>query len=221
MGASNSNESGGGHSHAHGHSHGNGQSSVYNQEKWNKGAEWYDKEPAVAESVKFYCNLLKTRGGWEPGKKVLDFGCGPGKALLLLGSELKEGVGYDLSPAMIKFCKEKAKEARLEEKLTFKQLESEEAKDIEGEEADVVICAYVLHHVDGGKEVQHRAFGRLCDATVSGGTLLVCEFASEYPKQEVEELLRANGMRLEYSTPYSFTFNGGKKECMVYLGKRD
>lgn len=211
-----------GHGHTHGHGHSHGEGMELDQEKWNNSADWYDKMPEVDESANFYVSLLKNQDWWTPGLTILDYGCGPGHALIKLGPDLAKGVGFDLSPAMIKRCKEKAKDAKLEHKLEFKQLKSERGEDIEGEEEDIVLCAYVLHHVSGDEDAKHEVFDRLCDATKPGGHFMICEFESEFSKEKIQEWMAKKGISLTTSSPYSLKVNNSKDQwpCIICLGQK-
>lgn len=206
------------HSHSHGHGHGGGE---YNQDKWEESADWYDSMPEVKESVRGYTNIVEEQEWWKPGLKVLDYGCGPGDALIMLGPEISEGVGYDLSTAMVKRAQEKVEAAGLADKVNIKKLGSGAAEDIVGQQADLVICAYVLHHVEGDEGVKAKVFQRLCDATKAGGNFMICEFAFEFSKDKIGELMADNGLKLYSTTNTKLKGKGGDSwDCVICLGSK-
>jgi len=53
--------------------------------------------------------FLKEKGALEKNSSVLDIGCGPGKYTLAFAKEVKTVTGTDISPKMIAFAKENAR----------------------------------------------------------------------------------------------------------------
>jgi O-antigen chain-terminating methyltransferase len=65
----------------------------------------------IKKRVKFYLPFLEKAKAGNPGRPVLDLGCGRGEWLELLKENKLEGQGVDLNAAMIAQCKERDLEA--------------------------------------------------------------------------------------------------------------
>ncbi|GLR16750.1 class I SAM-dependent methyltransferase [Portibacter lacus] len=78
------------------------------------------------------------------GKKILDAACGPGKYAEILSGAGAEVIGYDISPKMIAF----AKERNPGNDQFYVHDISEPFDKIEDGEMDVVLCALALHYLE-------------------------------------------------------------------------
>ncbi len=96
-----------------------------------------------------------------PGKKVLDFGCGTGEILAHLHPSI--GIGYDISPEMVKIAKKKYKK---DENLRFVT----HLKTISGP-FDYLIMIDVVEHLTNLKK-SLESLKRLCNKN----TVLVLSF---------------------------------------------
>ncbi|MDW7694697.1 class I SAM-dependent methyltransferase [Flammeovirgaceae bacterium SG7u.111] len=82
------------------------------------------------------------------GKTVLDAACGPGKYAEILLSQGATVTGFDISPQMVKFAKErnKGKGEFFVHDLT------QPFSSLEDESFDIVLCALAMHYVEDWKQ---------------------------------------------------------------------
>jgi 2-polyprenyl-3-methyl-5-hydroxy-6-metoxy-1,4-benzoquinol methylase len=137
-------------------------------EHWSALAEQYDA--AKARNAGYYQPLLSLFAQHVPAERrarVLEVGCGTGQILASLNPA--EGVGIDLSPAMIEHAKRRFNDR---EELTFHVLDAADT-DAQGEYT-AVISADLLEHVPDWRSVV-RAMVRACVAGqgASGGVIVI------------------------------------------------
>lgn len=68
-------------------------------------AQYYDLNPDIPEDIPFYLNLI------PPDAEVLELGCGTGRVTLPLATHSRFVQGVDLSPAMLRVCRERLQQA--------------------------------------------------------------------------------------------------------------
>lgn len=77
------------------------------------------------------------------GKSILDAACGPGKYAEILMAQGADVTGFDISPRMVAFAKERNKDAG-----TFFVHDLANPLDmLENESIDIVLCALALHYL--------------------------------------------------------------------------
>lgn len=86
----------------------------------------------------FYSSIAKLVGG----KRVLDYGCGRGDLLAMLGSQAR---GYDPSPEAVTICRERGLMASIEPSVLLNRW-------------DAIVCCEVLEHVDDPEDLLRRFF---------------------------------------------------------------
>lgn len=79
-------------------------------------------------------------------KSILDAACGPGKYAEILLSRNAQVTGFDLSPEMIKF----AKERNANQGIFFLHDLSEPLTMIKDKSFDFVLCALALQYLEDG-----------------------------------------------------------------------
>ncbi|MHC2994064.1 MAG: class I SAM-dependent methyltransferase [Candidatus Atribacteria bacterium] len=97
--------------------------------------------PKATEELIKLCHIDK-------GKYVLDVGCGTGRTACLLTKNYGcSVVGVDITPGMVKWSKERAKEEGVEDKVEFKVAGAQKLP-FEDNVFDAVICESVLAFVE-------------------------------------------------------------------------
>jgi 2-polyprenyl-3-methyl-5-hydroxy-6-metoxy-1,4-benzoquinol methylase len=79
--------------------------------------------------------------------RILDIGCGTGQQLFALADHLKEGVGIDISPAMVERARLNASQRGLEDRLSFHVLAAEDVCRKRLGVFDVVLFLGSLEHM--------------------------------------------------------------------------
>ena len=77
------------------------------------------------------------------GKSILDAACGPGKYAEILISQRANLTGFDMSPRMIEFAKERNKDSG----TFFVHDLTQPLEMLENESFDIVLCALAMHYV--------------------------------------------------------------------------
>ncbi|MCK6614486.1 MAG: class I SAM-dependent methyltransferase [Ignavibacteriaceae bacterium] len=96
----------------------------------------------VEPSRSFYQSLISSECR---GKKVLEYGCGPGSQSYLLASKGAEVTGIDISEVAIEQAVEKAEKEGL--KIEFRVANAEEL-DFRDNEFDLICGSAIIHHLD-------------------------------------------------------------------------
>jgi SAM-dependent methyltransferase len=132
------------------------------------------------QEVEFLVEAL----GLEPGLRVLDVGCGPGRHTLALASRGFEVVGVDRSPDFLQLAREAADAARLTA-ATFVELDVRElAFDAE---FDAVIClCQGGFGLLGGRD-EPAVFEKIAAALRPGGRLALSAFSTAFAVRFLED----------------------------------
>ncbi len=93
---------------------------------------------------KYYDSLLNDC----KGKKILEYGCGPGSAAFELAQHGAEVIGIDISDVAIQQAYQQAEEMGLN--ITFKTMNAEELK-FDDNSFDMVCGSGIIHHLDVDK----------------------------------------------------------------------
>jgi SAM-dependent methyltransferase len=123
------------------------------------------------QEVEFLVGAL----GLEPGMRVLDAGCGPGRHSFALGRRGIHVVGVDLSPDFIDLARSNAGDLPVE-------FHVQDVRDLAFEnEFDAVIClCQGGFGLLGGGDAEHAVMGRFAAACKPGGRLAVSAFSSYF-----------------------------------------
>lgn len=120
------------------------------KKQYSQWAKKYDEENnllIVLEEKEIKDFLPKVKG-----KDVLDFGCGTGRYAVPLAKKGAKVVAIDFTPAMIRRAKEKAKSAKVLDKIKFQQMDIQKYKP--NKKFDLIISMLVQDHIqDIGKSI--------------------------------------------------------------------
>ena len=132
-------------------------------------------------------NIIVGHLGLQPGMKVLDFGCGPGRLTIPLAEKVGpqgEMVAVDIQPGMLSRAQEKAQAANLKN-IQFIQAASGEGR-LERNQFDRAVLVTVLGEIpDRG-----AALKEIFEAIKPGGILSVTEVIFDPHFQSREAVLR-------------------------------
>ncbi|HEX5614683.1 MAG TPA: class I SAM-dependent methyltransferase [Acidimicrobiia bacterium] len=117
----------------------------------------------------------------EPGMRLLDVGCGPGRHSLAFARRGLDVTGVDLSPDFVDL----ARAAARDEGLDHCRFEVADVRDLEARDFDAVIClcqgGFGLLAGDDGV-----AFARIAAALCPGGRLALSAFSSYFAVRHLE-----------------------------------
>jgi SAM-dependent methyltransferase len=121
--------------------------------------------------------------GVEPGMRVLDVGCGPGRHALSLARRGVRVVGVDHSPDFVRLAREAATEEGLV--VDFEELD---VRDLDRPgEFDAVIClCQGGFGLLGGRD-EPEVFARIASTVRPGGALAVSAFSAAFAVRHLEE----------------------------------
>jgi ubiquinone/menaquinone biosynthesis C-methylase UbiE len=140
------------------------------------------------------------------GKSILDAACGPGKYAEILMSQGAHLTGFDISPRMIEFAKERNKGVG-----TFFVHDLEEPLGmLENESFDIVLCALAMHYMADWKATI-QAFYKVLKPK---GLLII---STEHPFFEFTEFKSTQYFAVE---PVKCTWNGFGKPIEVNSYRR-
>lgn len=119
----------------------------------------------------------------QPGEKVLDVGCGPGRLVIIAKQKAGAAIVYgrDAAPEMIALAKQNAARAGVEVDLWAGLVE---ALDFSDNTLDVVISTFVFHHLPD--DLKTRALSEIYRVLKPGGRHLLVEF--EPPKKGLRKV---------------------------------
>lgn len=121
---------------------------------------------------------LIDRAALARGERVIDVGCGTGRATMLAASRVSPGgavVGIDASAEMIEAARKKAEQARQD--VEFRQAVME-ALPFPDSSFDVVLSCQALHHVP--RDAKHQALSEMRRVLKPGGRLLLLDHGEPY-----------------------------------------
>jgi 2-polyprenyl-3-methyl-5-hydroxy-6-metoxy-1,4-benzoquinol methylase len=123
----------------------------------------------------------------QPGMKVLDVGCGPGRLTIPIAQQISprgEVTAIDIQPGMLRRAQMKAQVAKLTN-IQFLQLGIGEGK-LDGAQYDRALLVTVLGEIPD----RHRALQEIYDALKPGGILSVTEIIFDPHYQSRTSIMR-------------------------------
>jgi SAM-dependent methyltransferase len=130
------------------------------------------------QEVDFLVDALRL----EPGMRVLDVGCGPGRHSLSLARRGYDVVGVDHSAEFVRLAREAARAERLA--VSFEELDVR-ALDRPGEfDATICLCQGGFGLLGGRDET--AVFGRIARTLRPGGALAVSAFSAAFAVRHLE-----------------------------------
>ncbi len=141
-------------------------------------ASAYVEQHGNAEGLlRYRLDLLRQGADLQPDDVVLEIGCGNGLHLLALAEHYGQGLGIDLSPAMVDAARQRLADSPWQDKISFAADAAESLASIADASVDVVLCVGSLEHMLDQAAVLRSAFrvlrpgGRLTCLTLNGGSL--------------------------------------------------
>jgi ubiquinone/menaquinone biosynthesis C-methylase UbiE len=156
---------------------------------------WYLDNPLT----RVLAGRFVRRIGVEPGLRVLDVGCGPGRLTLPLAravGEAGEVVGVDVQDEMLARVAGRAAAAGLTNVRTVRAPAGEAG--LEREEFDLAVLAYVLGEIP--QALRRRALAEVAEALRPGGRVAVAEGVFDPHRQRVDQvaaLAERSGLHVE------------------------
>lgn len=103
------------------------------------------------------------------GKRILEYGCGPGSKSFELARRGAIVTGIDISPVAIDIARAQAKEQGLEDVTRFEVMDAESTTFPDGS-FDLIVGGAILHHLD-----LHRSYAELSRLLAPGGRAVFIE----------------------------------------------
>ncbi|HKQ03795.1 MAG TPA: methyltransferase domain-containing protein [Blastocatellia bacterium] len=117
--------------------------------------DFFDRAaPAYAEQhghpdrlLKYRVGLIKRHARPRNHEVVLDVGCGNGHHLQALAADIGQGIGVDLSPAMIEIARVRQRESTGQARLSFFSDDAQTLGLLAAESIDLAICVGAFEHM--------------------------------------------------------------------------
>ncbi len=139
---------------------------------FDRSASTYEEQHGPADRLlKYRVSLLREAARFETGDTALEIGCGDGMHLFALADSFAQGIGIDISEAMVN----RANARRSGNALRFVASLGEELATVDDGSVDVVYCVGSLEHMLDQQAVARAAFrvlrhgGRFVGLTPNGG----------------------------------------------------
>jgi SAM-dependent methyltransferase len=137
--------------------------------------------------------------GLEPGMRLLDVGCGPGRHALALSRRGCDVVGLDHSPEFVRLAREAAAAEGLA--VVFEEVDVRELDRPEEFDATICLCQGGFGLLGGRDE--NDVFGRIAATVRPGGALALSAFSAAFAVRHLEageEFDPATGVLHEVAT---------------------
>jgi len=147
----------------------------------------FDREAVGYERGRRYRRLERPRSeaaallGLTPSDRLLDVGCGTGITLRSLAARAHRAVGIDISPSMIAYAREQARDVC---NLEFVVAESSELPFPDAS-FTVVFCTFSFHHYPRPAASLHE----MARVLVDGGRVVIADASSDYLAVKVADFL--------------------------------
>jgi 2-polyprenyl-6-hydroxyphenyl methylase/3-demethylubiquinone-9 3-methyltransferase len=138
---------------------------------FDRSASTYEEQHGpAARLLQYRVSLLREAARFEAGDTALEIGCGDGMHLFALADSFAQGIGIDISEAMVN----RANDRRRGHALRFVASLGEELATVGDGSVDVAYCVGSLEHMLDQRAVAHAAFrvlrrgGRFVGLTPNG-----------------------------------------------------
>ena len=146
---------------------------------------------------------------------VLDVGCGTGDQLFYLSSQIKSGLGVELSATMIKTCEDQAR-ARGISNCDFLLADASNLSSLQDKSFDYAVCSLVIHEMPATVRIPV-----LTEMTRLGKQLILVDWIYPQPsliKKMSTHFIECLAGREHYAGFRSFLEQGGMPSLLKTLG---
>lgn len=144
--------------------------------------------------------------------RVLDVGCGTGQQLFALADRLAEGVGIDISPAMVAQARANARLRRLDDRLTFDVAAAEQLCPEQFGTFGLILCVAALEHMADPQVV----LARIVKLLRPQGVFVLVTADPWHPRSLYARVARTFGL----IPPFRHLTWRGVKQCALTVGLR-
>ncbi|MFL6213204.1 MAG: class I SAM-dependent methyltransferase [Blastocatellia bacterium] len=136
---------------------------------------YYEQHGHPARLLDYRVGLIKRHARLRRDDVVLDVGCGNGHHLMALSSDIRRGIGIDLSPAMIEIAQQRLLDLSAPAELTFISDDAERLATQAAASVDLALCVGAFEHMLNKAAVAAnvrrvlKPGGRFFCLTVNGG----------------------------------------------------
>jgi SAM-dependent methyltransferase len=133
--------------------------------------------------------------------RALDIGCGTGHQLLTVSDRISEGLGIDISTAMIAQARANARNRGLDDRLRFKVLAGEDIRPESVGTFDLIMCIGSLEHMADTQAV----LARIASLLRPHGILILVMAHPWHPRSLYTRFARRAGLipPFQYLAPYT------------------